>query len=359
MKKTPKKKKSTDEVLKDIFDPVSPLLDRTRKNGGPASPAKKLEAEVEEVKQKSLLFQYEKKIGQVPEESIIDVENGRGGSAFDDRLAKTHAPEPIVDVGNGRDRSLPQVEETPVPGPTVEAASIIEPVTDVGNGHARSLPEIKETAAPEPAIEAPAMAEPVVEETASVLVTDVGNGHARSLQTTSYVPLITAGLCLFLVAFGIVDALWVAQKNELSRTRDLLASRQAELADLEHRSVSDLRETAKTNALAAGIVRQRRGFENGVNFLRAASLSGPRRGPALSALGHLERQGLWFESFLMKGQKIKIYGFTSDQVSVLKFLGDMNASPYFKNSHVFSIQEARGANAAQLYAFEIDANVNF
>ncbi len=342
-----KKKKSTDSVLKDIFDPL--YKPSSAKNGRQAD----TEIMKEFAPERRPVIKPRKRVAQAAAEKIVE------------------APAPAAEI--------PAIPENPI-----EIMPELPPILD-----------ISETAASEPVFEAPVNEVPVhlpSSREKEPLFIEPGNSLAafskkfaeklRQFDKETFVFKKPSALfseetrILLRPAFqigkfivwtvGVVSALVVAvyvisgsatQESRLRGAHDTLKTKQRALVSAERKLPEITAKAERLKHQIAETVRERQVLNGTMNFLSAAPASQSKWAPHLAALGRLRRDGVWFERITLKNKKLMVKGFAFDQVAVIRFTTALNQTRLFKAANVVTMDETRDGSGQRIYSFEVYANV--
>ncbi len=79
--------------------------------------------------------------------------------------------------------------------------------------------------------------------------------------------------------------------------------------------------------------------------------------PILVKIDQLGHEGIRFKNYSVKNSKLMLRGFVANQSFLVKFVNVMNASPYFRNTWISSVQESKTKTYQKFYEFQIYADI--
>lgn len=334
-------KKTTDSVLKDIFDPIqekktAPVHPLSEFNGG-----KKTNEHSEEILKKNLLGSVleapEKKIPVPPEQARPPITEPKREIPE----PKAETPQPKLEISEVA-RVLEVFQE-----PVIEPKAEVQAVPD-------ALPVAEEIAVSP--VNEPKIAE-IISAPAEPKLEPVISAKPEAPKKSPNLFLLPAISLVLTVSFIAGSAFFLLdQKESLSNT---LKTRQKEYASFQKKSLSEKQSTARLKELAMTTASQKQNVLSTLRFLEMSSIPDLKASPALSALAGIQREGVWFESASIKNKKLLIRGFVFSQTSLIKLINELGANPYFKNARVSSIQPVTvQEGASPKFSFEVYADAN-
>lgn len=313
--KVKKKKKTTDSILKDIFDPIGGTA---AKNDGKAK---------------------------------------HPMSSFNGPDAKPSEPVRVNRIETILNSTIDKTEQTSSqPKPQEVAETFQEKIEEVQQ---ESLLFHEEPKTPEEVMRpvSESLSAEVVRPAERFFVPEV-TGPAMAVASSSKgfksFPMFVVGAFIAGMFCGLG---YFFLTTQISLTEKKIASYQKELSSLQGKSTSEEDVVARLREQVASVTRQRQTAGANIGFVQNASYPRTQSAQAMVALSRINRGSVWFENISCKNKKLFIRGLATDQGSLVKLVNAINAQSTFKNAHISSIEAQKSGLGKTLYAFEVYADV--